>query len=251
MAHNIIDSNAHFKIDAHTRKIKYDSSAKLVLVQYDHNSERITFEMPRYIEGHDMSLCNKVEIHYLNFAAAEKASGVYPVDDLQISPVDDSVVICSWLVSRNATGIAGALNFVIRFACLTGDLIDYDWHTEICSDVVVARGIDNGEAVVEEYSDVLKSWEQKLCPARIGEVTLLASNWQGTESPYAQVVTVAGATANSQVDITPSVEQLAIFHEKDIAFVTENDDGVVTVYAVGQKPTNDYTIQVTITEVDV
>ena len=86
--------------------------------------------------------------------------------------------------------------------------------------------------------------------ARISEVTILASAWLGTASPYSQVVTVEGATANSQVDLTPSVEQLAIFYNKDLAFVTENEDGVVTVYAIGEKPTNDYTIQVTITEVD-
>ncbi len=87
-------------------------------------------------------------------------------------------------------------------------------------------------------------------PARIGEVVLRGSGWVGEESPYSQVVTLAGVTANSQVDLTPSVEQLAVFHEKDLAFVAENEDGVVTVYAVGQKPQNDYTIQVTITEVD-
>lgn len=85
--------------------------------------------------------------------------------------------------------------------------------------------------------------------AKIGNVTILANKWEGADSPYSQVVTVDGVTENSQVDLTPSVEQLAIFHEKDLAFVTENEDGVVTVYAIGQKPENDYTIQVTITEV--
>ncbi len=85
--------------------------------------------------------------------------------------------------------------------------------------------------------------------ARIAEVTIKASAWVGSASPYSQVVTIAGTTANSQVDLTPSVAQLAIFHQKDLAFVTENDDGVVTVYAIGDKPTNDYTMQVTITEV--
>lgn len=85
--------------------------------------------------------------------------------------------------------------------------------------------------------------------ARIGEVTLRASAWAGTSSPYSQIVTIDGITANSQVDLTPSVAQLVIFHQKDLAFVTENDNGVVTVYAIGDKPTNDYTMQVTITEV--
>ena len=87
--------------------------------------------------------------------------------------------------------------------------------------------------------------------ATIGEVTLLASEWEGSNSLYSQKVEVAGVTGNSQVDLTPSVEQLAIFYEKDLTFVTENDGGVVTVYAIGQKPANDYTIQVTITEVSV
>ena len=85
--------------------------------------------------------------------------------------------------------------------------------------------------------------------ARISEVTLLSSKWEGTTSPYSQVVTIEGATASDQVDLTPSVEQLVIFHQKDLAFVTENEDGVVTVYAIGDKPANDYTIQVTLTEV--
>lgn len=86
---------------------------------------------------------------------------------------------------------------------------------------------------------------------KIGEVTLLASDWVGSNHPYSQVVTIEGVTEKSQVDLTPSVEQLVVFYEKDLTFVTENDGGEVTVYAIGQKPTNDYTIQVTITEVNV
>ena len=81
------------------------------------------------------------------------------------------------------------------------------------------------------------------------DVTLLASNWQGTSSPYSQVVSIAGVTPTSKVDLQPSVEQLEAFHQKDLAFVSENDGGVVTIYAIGDKPANDYTIQATIMEV--
>ena len=86
--------------------------------------------------------------------------------------------------------------------------------------------------------------------AKIGEVTLTASAWQGSNNLYSQVANIEGVTENTQVDLTPSVQQLLVFYEKDIAFVTENEDGVVTVYCIGQKPENDYTIQVTMTEVD-
>lgn len=84
----------------------------------------------------------------------------------------------------------------------------------------------------------------------IGQVTLRAAAWVGTRSPYSQVVNIKDVTENSQVDLKPSVEQLVIFHDKDLAFVSENDDGIVTIYAIGDKPQNDYTIQVSITEVN-
>ena len=84
---------------------------------------------------------------------------------------------------------------------------------------------------------------------RVAEVQLLASNWIGDASPYSQVIHIDGITEYSQVDLKPNVTQLAVFHDKDLAFVTENDDGVVTVYAIGDKPLDNYTIQVSITEV--
>ena len=93
------------------------------------------------------------------------------------------------------------------------------------------------------------SSDVSIAQARISEAVLLASNWTGSNNLFKQVVSIDGVTANSQVDLTPSVEQLAVFYEKDLTFVTENVNGVVTVYAIGQKPLNDYTIQVTITEV--
>lgn len=87
--------------------------------------------------------------------------------------------------------------------------------------------------------------------SKIGSVTLLASAWTGEGKLHSQVVNIKGVTKYSQVDLTPDVQQLLAFYDKDISFVTENDGGVVTVYVIGQKPVNDYTIQVTITEVDV
>lgn len=86
--------------------------------------------------------------------------------------------------------------------------------------------------------------------AKIGTVTLFASAWIGEGHLYSQVVDIEGVTKNSQVDLTPNIEQLMVFYNKDLSFVTENEDGIVTVYAIGQKPTIDYTIQVTITEVE-
>lgn len=86
---------------------------------------------------------------------------------------------------------------------------------------------------------------------RTSNVTLFASAWVGSGSIYSQIVSINGITKNSRVDLDPSAEQVSAFYEKSVAFVTENENGVVTVYAIGQKPQNDYTMQVTVTEVNV
>lgn len=121
-----------------------------------------------------------------------------------------------------------------------------------CYEVLVNESAPDGFTYTKdiisllELNDLLNRGEP-----RVAEISLLSANWVGNASPYSQVVTIDGVTEYSQVDLTPSVEQLAIFHDKDLAFVTENEDGVVTVYAIGQKPENDYTMQVTIKEVSV
>lgn len=255
--HSVYDGDTHFKINPITRKIE-NTTGKVILMQNDHNSERFTFEIPRYIDGHDMSLCNRVEVHYNNIDSKTKDTkkGVYEVTDLQVSPDAQDVVICSWLISGNATKYAGSLNFVLRYACLTEAIIDYQWFTDIYREITVSESISNTATVATEIADILAQWKAELEAAggsaatpRIVNVELLASAWTGEDSPYSQIVNIDGITANSQVDLTPSVEQLAIFSEKDLVLVTENANGVVTAYAIGEKPKNDYLIQATVTEV--
>lgn len=115
------------------------------------------------------------------------------------------------------------------------------------------KGVDYYTAAEKQalVDEVLETVMENTVGAKVGEVTLLAAKWAGSGSLYSQVVTIDGVTEHSQVDLTPDVAQLVVFYEKDLTFVTENEGGIVTVYAIGQKPTNDYTIQVTITEVSV
>lgn len=84
---------------------------------------------------------------------------------------------------------------------------------------------------------------------KITSVTLYADKWEGETSPYSQKVEISVATANSKINLNPTIEQLNIFYNKDISFVVENDEGNITVYCIGQKPTNNYTMQATLMEV--
>lgn len=161
--HGVYDSDTRFSINAVTRQTKADPKQKTVLMQNDHNSERFTFELPRYIEQHDMSICNQVEVHYLNSDAKDKNSfrkGLYTVDDLQISPDDPEKVVCSWLISQNATQLVGKLSFRLRFKCVEDGVITYAWHTAINADISVSDGINADETFEMDYVDIIEQWKE-------------------------------------------------------------------------------------------
>lgn len=80
-------------------------------------------------------------------------------------------------------------------------------------------------------------------------IYLPAASWKGAQSLYTQTVAAEGISVNSKVDLQASSAQLEMFHDMDIAFTTENDGGILTVYAIGDKPQEDLTMQATITEV--
>lgn len=165
--HSVYDTDAHFSINPFTRAIKNESTSKVAVIQHDHNSERFTFEIPRLVDGHDMSVCDRVEVHYINMDStnAENISAdIYEVDDLQVSPDDRNFVICSWLLSRNATKYAGSLNFLVRFICLADDgTVAYAWHTAVFTGIVVLSGIlNNAEEIIEPFPDVLAQWKADL-----------------------------------------------------------------------------------------
>lgn len=160
--HSVYDADKYFIVDPITRKVEAENG-KTTIIQYDHNSERFTFEVPHYIEGHDMSACNLVEIHYINVSAKtkEENKGVYVADDLRIDPEDSNKVICSWLISNQATQIIGSLNFIVRYCCEEDGVITYAWNTAVSS-VAVATGINASDFVASEYADILAQWKVEL-----------------------------------------------------------------------------------------
>ena len=115
---------------------------------------------------------------------------------------------------------------------------------------IVSNFVYNNRQMLKENKDIELAIEKALAETnKITFVTLSAAQWVGTNGHYTQVVNIAGISKNSKVDLNPTVEQLNIFHNKDITFVVVNDNALITVHCIGQKPTNDYTIQATITEV--
>lgn len=147
----IKDTDHHFEIDAITRSIKNVSGSKTTVIQHDHNSERFTFEIPRYIEGHDMMECNLVEVHYIN----ESTKGRYIVNDLTVIEDDENRLKFTWLLTNNASSNVGVLMFSVRFACLQGNEAVYVWNTAPYKGITVSTGIYNNEEIAEQNPDII------------------------------------------------------------------------------------------------
>lgn len=80
---------------------------------------------------------------------------------------------------------------------------------------------------------------------------MVDKNGNAIENRYYQYVNINNATItpNSKVDLQPKPEDLLVFHEKDLAFTAVNAGGQVRVCVIGQRPTQEYTMQATVTEV--
>jgi hypothetical protein len=150
-----------------------------------------------------MSLCDKVEIHYINAGTGNsRSSGIYPADDLQISADDENTVTFSWLISQSATQHVGKLNFVIRFACTGEDaVIEYAWNTGIYSDIAISKSIYNGEEFVQDYIDVLEAWKQDLYSEGL-KISSIKQTTVSTDDSGINTVTVTmtdGSTETFQI----------------------------------------------------
>ena len=85
-------------------------------------------------------------------------------------------------------------------------------------------------------------------------VTLTADAWAAAGElnglpVFSQVINLNGVTTYSKVDLQLSITDIAHFSDINVTFTTLNINGEVTVYAIGQKPTQDHTFYATITEV--
>lgn len=171
--HPVPDTDAYFVIDPITRKIENTTRGKTVIMQYDHNSERFTFALPRYIDGHDMLDCTSIVVNVDNIERVE-TEGAEPVEprinsdspsmtDLRVDPNDSEKVISSWQITRNSTQLAGILSFSIEYKCVDSDgTVVYEWGTDTYDEIEVRARKKNGESSLLGYNDTLEQWRTSI-----------------------------------------------------------------------------------------
>lgn len=158
---DVIDTDSYFEIDVNSRTITDRNPIATVLMQGDSNSEEITFKCPRKTDTHDLSDCNRIEIHFINVGSGgQHSDDVYPVKDADRYFVNDDPdnFYFRWTVSPNATVYAGTLTFGIKFICEVGDTAsesDYVWNTSIYSGINVGKSMQNSKAIISRYEDLI------------------------------------------------------------------------------------------------
>ena len=161
--HTIQDNDLHFVIDPITRTIESQSDNRY-LTQLDHESSRLTFKIPLTIEGHDMSKCDRIEIHFTNITKKkdEQNDGVYIVKDSDREVIDDTLVF-SWLVRKESTSYAGRLNFSIAFLCHDEDAnLTYEWSTTESKYIQILTRLEHTVTTLLKYPDLYEQLKKEL-----------------------------------------------------------------------------------------
>jgi hypothetical protein len=159
-----------------------------------------------------------------------------------LSVLSDKIQIGVGNKQGNASVIFASLEKIVGYHTLDEKFIP-DTIARV-SEVEEVKNLIGDTSVSDQINTAIAAIKPK-CTA----ITLPASNWTGDANPWSQVVTVNGVTSNSKVDLQPTAVQIVDLQNNEITLILQNDNGVVTAWAIGNKPTKDYTMQVLITEV--
>lgn len=151
------DQAATYSIDPSTeghivvgpdRFVTVPESLKRIGVQYDHKIETVTFDCPRYWDGHDMS-----QMHiYINFRAANGEIGGYIAQNIS---VDGDIMHFDWTITKDVTQAAGKIAFLVcvKKSDVEGNEENH-WNSELCTDMYVSEGLES-EPTLEDYDPIV------------------------------------------------------------------------------------------------
>jgi hypothetical protein len=94
------ETEEHIVIDQ-DRNIIVPDSLKRIAVQYDHNIETVTFDCPRYWDGHDMSKM----VVYINFACPDGVIGSAIATNVYVDEIDPTIMHFDWTIMSETTRV--------------------------------------------------------------------------------------------------------------------------------------------------
>ena len=134
------------------RYIAVPESLQKIGVQFDHNAETVTFDCPRYWDGHDLS---KMKI-YINYMRPNDSFGAYLCSDAEIDSIDDTIMHFNWVISGHVTEFAGPLSFLVCICDVdqNGDSTTH-WNSELNTQMYISSGMKCRDAILGRYPDII------------------------------------------------------------------------------------------------
>lgn len=137
------------------RVVTVPSALKAIAVQHDHNIETVTFDCPRYWDGHDFSKMNI----YVNYRTAGNTTGRYPVDNPRIDEHDKNIIHFDWVISSNVTFKSGKISFLVCVYTTDSDGIETrHWNSRLNQDMEILEGLEtSNEDAAYENPDIIET----------------------------------------------------------------------------------------------
>ena len=121
------------------RHIAVPSQLKRIAVQFDHNVETVTFDCPRYWDGHDLSA---MDIYII---CKVPDGGIYrqTASNVTVDGSDDSIMHFDWTITNDITSISGKLAFNVCIKDVDENGTDIvHWNSDINKDMYISKGLE-------------------------------------------------------------------------------------------------------------
>lgn len=126
-----------------------------IAVQGEHNIETVTFDAPRYWDGHDLSQM----IMRIVYQRPDGHREPHLVENLRVDEADENTIHFEWTISGNVTAVKGNISFMVcaKLSDSEGNR-EREWHTRLSQDLVVDEGMEcSGEEIVEQNPDIIEA----------------------------------------------------------------------------------------------
>lgn len=193
------ESEPHIVIDA-DRIVTVPKVLQRLAVQYDHNIETVTFDCPRYWDGHDMSTMSV----WINYKRSDKEKGCYKAANVIPDKSDENVMHFDWTISRNVSEAKGPIVFLVcvKRADENNNEVNH-WNSELCLECYISEGLEcEDQSMLVEYPDYLASIERDYAAS----LEKLKSELIAAKEAGEFNAVITGATASVDANVgTPSV----------------------------------------------
>lgn len=154
------------------RRIDVPDSLRSIAVQHDHNIETVTFDCPRYWDGHDLSGM-KV---YITYARPDSEIGRYLCEPVTIDETDPAIMHFDWVISGHVTENVGNLSFLVctMETDVEGNEIRH-WNSELCTSMYISTGLSATQIITKKYPDIINQLILKMEHVERCEVAVTGS----------------------------------------------------------------------------